>query len=311
MNKEEVLKQIENNNLDINEKEKIRNLFIINTGGKIKKYENIDMAVEDILNKLKLSNAKKENIKKIEKLFFKYEKRFDNLEEKLKTDEKLRKEFFIELEEILNELPEAEKEEVLKQIKEHNNKINNVINYKLDNTNLIELFFIDIPLMFLNNATKSLVIINNNTVAELKKQYIKNVNEKFKINLEELTKEEVFENFNNYFTQEIKNPFNSNNIQIKLEEDNKLKKELEQLKNENKQLKEENKQLKTLSNKLLKQTEKLEQNIKLLDRFVETELITTIYEFLNEKNPERKEKLEKQLEQQLKYKPAFTQNLSM
>jgi len=301
---EQILKE-KFNNLDKQDLEvNVKNVFIV-INNKIKKYENVNMLAEDVINKLKTNTKRKENIKKIERLFFKYNSKFENLDEKLKTDEKLRKEFFLEFEEILKDLPESEKEEILKQTKEHNNKINNLINYKTDNTNLTELFFLDLPLMFLNKATKSLVIINNSTVAELKKQYIKNINNKFKIDLEELTKDELKTDFRDFFKnnnkKEQNNNNNVNNVKI---ENNKLKKEIEQLKTENKQLK-------ILSNKLIKQADKLQKNIGLLDNFVETELIQTIYTFLNTKDKKQKQKLEKELEQQLKYKPKFNSSLTM
>jgi hypothetical protein len=226
------------------------------------------------------------------------------LEEKLQDDAKLRNIFLEEFEKLLKNVKEEEREFILKESKEKLIK-----SEELDYTNPVNLLFLQLPFLLLNKTTNTLILINSNITAGLKENFIKQAEKQLKINIEEIEEKE-------YLTQqsEFINNIKGKSIdeildQVEHQEQKKLN--IEEILKENKRLKEENQKIKKLANKLIKETEKLENNLQVLEEFVEKDVMQLVYLILNTKNQEQKEKLEKELELKMTVRPTFTTTLGM
>jgi len=286
----------------MNTQQKVNNVIIVNNKNNIKTYNNVNLTIQQVIDNITKNLKNKNNIKQLQNFYFRYKKRYENLEEKLKDNAQLRNLFLQEFEELLDNIQEEERQFVLEETKK-----NLIKQEELDYTNLVNLFFLQIPLLLLNKTTNTLILINSNVITELKQNFIRRVAQDLKINLEEITEQqyqmEQQSFLNNIIGKKVTEILKNNDITENLE----IKKLLE----ENKKLKQENEQLKTLSKKLIQHTEKLEQNLKNYENFIEKDVITLIYTILNTRNAEQKQKLQKELQLKLTQNPIASFNLSM
>jgi len=281
--------------------QKVNNVIIVNSNS-VKQYNNVNLSIQQIINNITKNLKNKSSIKKLENFYFKYKKQYKNLEEKLQDDAKLRQIFLEEFEKILKDVKEEEKEFILKETKK-----NLIKDEELDYTNPISLMFLQLPLLLLNKTTNTLIILNSNITAELKQNFIQQAEQQLKINIEEINEKE-------YLTQQQK--FLNNIKGKKIDE---ILKQTQQQQNininelleENRKLKEENIKIKKLANKLIKETEKLENNLQILEEFIEKDVVQLVYLILNTKKQEQKEELQKELQLKMTQKPTFTTTLSM
>jgi len=282
---------------------KIDNLIIINKDS-IKEYNNVNLSVQQVINNITKNLKNKSNIKKLENFYFKYKKQYNNLEEKLQDDAKLRQIFLDEFEKLLKDVKKEEKEFILKQTKK-----NLIKNEELDYTNPISLLFLQLPLLLLNKTTNTLILINSNVTAELKKSFIQQAEQQLKINVEEIEEKEYL-NQQDEFLNNIKGK-KIDEILGQVEHQEQQNIDIKDLLEENKKLKEENTKIKKLANKLIKETEKLENNLQVLEEFIEKDVVQLVYLILNTKDLKQKEELQKELQLKMTQKPIFTHTLSM
>jgi hypothetical protein len=265
-------------------------------------YNNVNLSIQQVINNITKNLKNKNNIKQLQNFYFRYKKQYNNLDEKLKDNAQIREIFLNEFDELLDNIQEEEKEFILQQTKK-----NLVKTEELDYTNLVSLFFLQIPMLLLNKTTNTLIILNSNVISELKQNFIKKVAQDLKINLEEIDEQQYQQEqeqfLNSIIGKKVTEILKNNDITENLN----IKKLLE----ENKRLKQENAELKKLSKQLIKHTEKLEQNIKNYEQFIEKDVITLIYTILNSKDKKLKEKMEKELQLKLTQNPIATFNLSM
>jgi len=281
--------------------QKVNNVIIVNSNS-VKQYNNVNLSIQQVINNITKNLKNKSNIKKLENFYFKYKKQYNNLEEKLQDDTKLRQIFLDEFEKLLKDVKKEEKEFILKQTKK-----NLIKSEELDYTNPVNLLFLQLPLFLLNKTTNTLILINSNVTTELKNNFIKQAEQQLKINIKEIDEKE-------YLTQQQK--FINN---IKGKKINEILKQTQQQQNinideileENRKLKEENAKIKKLANRLIKETEKLENNLQTLEEFIEKDVIQLVYLILNTKKQEQKEELQKELQLKMTQKPTFTTTLSM
>ncbi len=281
--------------------QKVNNVIIVNSNS-VKQYNNVNLSIQQIINNITKNLKNKSSIKKLENFYFKYKKQYKNLGEKLQDDAKLRQIFLEEFEKILKDVKEEEKEFILEETKK-----NLIKNEELDYTNPVNLLFLQIPLLLLNKTTNTLIILNSNVTAELKNNFIKQVEQQLKINIKEIDEKEYLKQ-QDEFINNIKGKKISEILKQTQQQQNINIKELLE---ENKKLKEENAKIKKLASKLIKETEKLENNLQVLEEFVEKDVIQLVYLILNTKKPEQRKKLEKELELKMTQKPIFTHTLSM
>ena len=281
--------------------QKVNNVIIVNSNS-VKQYNNVNLSIQQIINNITKNLKNKSSIKKLENFYFKYKKQYKNLGEKLQDDAKLRQIFLEEFEKILKDVKEEEKEFILKETKK-----NLIKNEELDYTNPVNLLFLQIPLLLLNKTTNTLIILNSNVTAELKQNFIKQAEQQLKINIEEIDEKEYLKQ-QDEFINNIKGKKISEILKQTQQQQNINIKELLE---ENKKLKEENAKIKKLANKLIKETEKLENNLKILEEFVEKDVIQLIYLIINTKDLKQKEELQKELQLKMTQKPIFTTTLSM
>jgi len=279
--------------------QKVNNVIIVNSNS-VKQYNNVNLSIQQVINNITKNLKNKSGIKKLENFYFKYKKQYPNLNEKLKDDAKLRNIFLEEFEKLLKDVKEEEKKFILKETKK-----NLIKNEELNWEEPINLIFFQLPFLLLNKTTNTLIILNSNITAELKNNFIKQVEQQLKINIEEINEKEYLiqqqKFINNIKGKKINEILGQTQQNININE----------ILEENKRLKEENAKIKKLASKLIKETEKLENNLKILDEFVEKDVIQLVYLILNTKKPEQREKLEKELELKMTQKPTFTQILSM
>jgi hypothetical protein len=242
----------------------------------------------------------KSNIKKLENFYFKYKKQYANLEEKLQDDAKLREIFLEEFKKLLKDVKEEEREFILKETKK-----NLIKSEELDYTNPINLLFLQLPLLLLNKTTNTLILINSNVTAELKQSFIKQAEKQLKINIEEIEEKEYLkqqsEFINNLKGKKIDEILGQTQQNINIKE----------ILEENRRLKEENAKIKKLADKLIKETEKLENNLQVLEKFIEKDVIQLVYLIINAKDLKQKEELQKELQLKMTARPTFTTTLSM
>jgi len=280
--------------------QKVNNVIIVNSNS-VKQYNNVNLSIQQIINNITKNLKNKSSIKKLENFYFKYKKQYKNLEEKLQDDAKLRQIFLEEFEKILKDVKEEEKEFILKETKK-----NLIKNEELDYTNPVNLLFLQIPLLLLNKTTNTLIILNSNVTAELKQNFIKQAEQQLKINIEEIDEKEYLKQ-----QDEFINNIKGKKISEILKQTQQQNINIKELLEENKKLKEENAKIKKLANKLIKETEKLENNLKILEEFVEKDVIQLIYLIINTKDLKQKEELQKELQLKMTQKPIFTTTLSM
>jgi len=289
--------------------EKIENVKIINNKNNIKEYNNLNLDFETILKNLG-KNLKDKQVKKIENIYFKYKKQYKNFDEKILKENEIREIFLQELEKELENIQEEEKELILKQTKKSIEK-NKYLNEELDYTNLINLLFLQIPLLFLDKTKNTLIILNNNIIKEVKERTIQKVKENLNIELNEIQENEYLQLKNELIGKNvneiIENIDNKSNKKIKINNENLIEKYEKRIQ----KLEQENNELKKLSNEILKESKELKQNYILLQEFIRKDIFVVINEIMKIDNLDKKQKLRKELELKLSYNPNFTQTLSM
>ena len=271
----------------IDTKQKVNKLIVINNKNNIKEYNNVNLNVEQIINNIK-NNLQKEKYKKqIDTIYFKYKKKYSNIDEKIKDDKNIKNIFLKELEELLENIEKEEKELILKNtfnlIKQTN--INNYDNVDFSDTNFL---FINLPLMFFDITKNTLILLGGGLVNKLKQNTINKVKKELKINLMEVDENEYLQ-----LKKELKTKQNE-------------KIDIQQLLNENKKLKQENKELKNISKKLISEVDEIQNNFKILNSLVKETFILT-NNILN--TPKEKEK--EKLKQELKLKQKLVNNLKL
>jgi len=280
--------------------QKVNNVIIVNSNS-VKQYNNVNLNIQQIINNITKNLKNKSGIKKLENFYFKYKKQYKNLEEKLKDDAKLRQIFLDEFEKLLKDVKDEEKQFILKETKK-----NLIKSEELDYTNPINLLFLQLPLFLLNKTTNTLILINSNVAAELKESFIQQAEQQLKINIEEIEEKEYLKQ-----QQKFINNIKGKKIDEILKQTQQQNININEILEENRRLKEENAKIKKLADKLIKETEKLENNLKILEEFVEKDVIQLIYLIINTKDMKQKEKLEKELELKMIARPTFTTTLSM
>ena len=282
--------------------QKVNNVIIVNSNS-VKQYNNVNLSIQQIINNITKNLKNKSSIKKLENFYFKYKKQYLNLDEKLKDDAKLRQIFLEEFEKLLKDVKKEEREFILKETKK-----NLIKSEELDYTNPVNLLFLQIPFLLLNKTTNTLIILNSNITAELKNNFIQQAEQQLKINVEEIEEKEYLKQQNEFINKLRGKKIDEILKQTQQQQQNINIKELLE---ENRKLKEENIKIKKLADKLIKETEKLENNLKILEEFIEKDVIQLVYLIINTKDMKQKEELQKELQLKMIQKPTFTTTLSM